>query len=128
MATMIKFWRGAGEAREPVSVGLILAAARVDYRIYAVVEAAGYPDGWRDPAWMGRAACLDQAVTVEVCQGCPAWQECLAAALITADPAPVRGGLTRVERADLWDDIDAYARSWDPEVCRAILPADRDGS
>lgn len=79
-----------------------------------VVENAGLSDGWRNTSWVGRAACADQSPTAELCALCPVVDECLAAALVTDNAAPLRAGLTVDERRSWFADLDEVARALDP--------------
>lgn len=79
-----------------------------------VIENAGLTDAWRNPDWLDDAACRDTRPTIELCNGCPVQQECLAAALVTDSPAALRAGLTRKERADWFAQLDLDAQVLDP--------------
>jgi|SRR5690625_4847525 len=91
---------------------VIGAYARWEYRAL-VLQDSDLPDSWRDPAWMGRAACRDQPVTVDLCHACPVRRECLAAALVIDHPAPIRAGLTHEQRRDLFAELAVMAKQLD---------------
>lgn len=86
-----------------------------------VVENAGLSDGWRNTSWISRAACADQSPTAELCSTCPVVDECLAAALVTDDVAPMRAGLGVDERRSWFADLDMAARAIDPWLAERRL-------
>ncbi|TDT29086.1 transcription factor WhiB [Naumannella halotolerans] len=98
----------------------VWTVARWDYRAHVVTNALS--DRWRRVGWVSAAACSDQAATVELCAVCPVASECLAAALIIEDPAPLRAGHTVRDRLVLWQELEDAAWADDPELYALLSP------
>lgn len=97
---------------EAVYEQVIAAFARWEYRSI-VLQVSDLPDSWRDAVWTRDAACRIEPITVELCGTCPVQRACLAAALVIDHPAPIRAGLTREERHDLFAELATTANELD---------------
>src|SRR5690625_1122490 len=97
---------------EAVYEQVIAAYARWEHRAI-ILQDTDLPESWRDSTWTRQAACRFESVTVQLCADCPVQQECLAAALVIDHPAPIRAGLTRDERHELFADLVATAKQLD---------------
>jgi len=63
---------------------------------------------WQSIEWLDLAGCrASGAATQRACRGCPVRAQCLAAAIAIDDQATWRGGITRNERIDLWQQLES---------------------
>ena len=63
---------------------------------------------WQSLEWLDLAACRQTGTaTRDVCRSCPVRAPCLAAAIVTDDPAAWRGGIHRDERDALWEQLES---------------------
>lgn len=97
-----------------IRADLVVGYLRREYRALVVDESAPRVD-WRCPAWVAYSACQDGASpTRQMCAACPVQSECLLAALVVDDPEPIRAGLTRQERADMFSTLESIAALTEP--------------
>ena len=75
---------------------------------------------WQLVEWLDLAACRHKGTaTPRTCAGCPVRAPCLTAALVLDDPAPWRGGVSRDEREQLWEQLEcAFLRLRDASFMR----------
>ena len=90
---------------------VLAEVATINYRSLILENAGGAPD-WRYPDWIDQGACRDQPAQPAQprdCDHCPVQAACLTAALVLDDPSRIRAGLTRVERRQLFADLEEIA-------------------
>jgi hypothetical protein len=63
---------------------------------------------WQQTEWLDYAACRRTGqATRSICTACPVRAQCLTAALAVDDPAEWRGAVSRDEREELWERLEA---------------------
>lgn len=89
-----------------------LTVVEVDYR-RLVLEFSDLPQVWTDPALLTVAA---QCWCGDRWRECGTPDVCLAVALLLDDPEPWRAGHSRVERLEVWRDLEDLAIGLDPWI------------
>jgi hypothetical protein len=63
---------------------------------------------WQQIEWLDYAACRPAGKATRLtCTTCPVRAQCLTAALAVDDPAEWRGAVSRAEREELWERLEA---------------------
>jgi hypothetical protein len=100
----------ASDAAAPVDFHRLADLAAFEYRSLVVGRLRVMAE-WRGLEWTDSAACTDvPAVTPSVCGRCSVVAECLAAAIVSDDPAEWRAGLSRTDREQLWVGLERTYR------------------
>jgi hypothetical protein len=97
----------AGTATATPDRRLIAGLVAVEYRSMVLRQLQVTVD-WQQTEWLDYAACRRTGqATRSTCAACSVRAQCLTAALAIDDPAEWRGAVSRAEREELWERLEA---------------------
>lgn len=98
---------------------LLTALAQFEYRAL-ILQDTDLPKAWRQLDWLEHGACRDAGTVIPgLCERCPVVSQCLACALVADDQAAWRGGMARLDRVQLFAELEAAAWALDPWLMEA---------